>query len=108
MLSLPSETLCTWEEYKPPLSETNGGPTLAEMVRRLTVVETRLDARTLNVDVYQAEKAAFQIQIQASERRLHELESRNQALQRMLMGAFLGFVADSVGLLIVYAIMRTH
>ena len=69
-------------------------------------IEARLDARVMSVDVYQAEKLAAQIQVGNIERRMGGLEEAREAMQKLILGAFIGLVTNTVGLLIVYAILR--
>jgi len=94
-----------------------GLPTMAEVLRRvdrlerelatsLGRIEARLDARVMSVDVYQAEKLAMQIQLGNADRRIGTLEEARVAIGRLLLGALLGVIGDTLGLLIVYVITR--
>ena len=77
-----------------------------EMRTSLARIEARLDARVMSVDVYQAEKLAMQIQQGNTDRRVASLEDARQAMFRMMMGAFIGVITNTVGILIVYAITK--
>ena len=90
---------------------------MAELLRRvdrlerelgtsLARIEARLDARVMSVDVYQAEKLAMQIQLGNADRRLGLLEEGRVAMGRLLLGALLGVIGDTLGLLIVYVITK--
>lgn len=94
-----------------------GLPTMAEVLRRvdrlerematsLARIEARLDARVMSVDVYQAEKLAMQIQLGNADRRIGTLEEARVAIGRLLLGALLGVIGDTLGLLIVYVVTR--
>ena len=90
---------------------------MSELVRRidrleievqpaLARIEARLDVRVMSVDVYQAEKLAMQIQQGAIDRRVNTLEEARIAMFRMLVGAFLGLVVNTIGLLIMFLIFK--
>jgi len=76
---------------------------LAEIARRLDRIESRLDARTLTVDVYAAEKIAMGVRFDAAERRIGEVEDAIRSATRLVIGAFIGLLAE--GLLVVFAVI---
>lgn len=95
----------------------NGEPTNAEIMRRLerfegevrvaiARMEGRLDTRVMSVDVYQAEKLAQQMQSGAIERRVGVLEEARTAMFKMVIGAFLGLVVNTIGILILYLVTK--
>lgn len=86
--------------------EPNGTPSTAEMARRLERLEGRLDARTLNVDVYQAEKMALMTQIGAVENRVKSLEESKTAMTRMVMTAFAGILVQVIIMVIQFSNAR--
>lgn len=69
---------------------------MAELARRLARVEDRLDARTLTVDVYQAEKAAHTIEVAAMSHRIGAIEDSLQSATRLLIGAFLAIIGNVI------------
>jgi hypothetical protein len=78
----------------------NGEPSISEVSRRLARVEDRLDARTLTVDVYQAEKAAHTIEVAALNHRIAAIEDSLQSATRLLVGAFLAIIGNVIFLAI--------
>lgn len=77
-----------------------GDPSIAELNRRLTRVEDRLDARTLTVDVYNAEKAAHTVEVAGFERRIAAIEDSIQSMTRLLFGAFITIIVNGLFLAI--------
>lgn len=78
----------------------NGDPSISELNRRLSRVEDRLDARTLTVDVYNAEKAAHTVEVAGFERRISSIEDSIQSMTRLLLGAFITIIVNGVFLAI--------
>jgi hypothetical protein len=74
--------------------------TLAEITRRLTRVEDRLDARTLTLDVYNAEKTAHTVEVAGFERRIASIEESIQSMTRLLFGAFVTIIVNGLFLAI--------
>lgn len=77
-----------------------GDPSIAELNRRLGRVEDRLDARTLTVDVYNAEKAAHTVEVAGFERRIAAIEDSIQSMTRLLFGAFITIIVNGLFLAI--------
>lgn len=84
-----------------------GIPAPAELIRRIQRIEDRLDARTLTVDVYQAEKQAhaaevsaikaqFGIEVAAMVQRVQALEAALNGATRMIVGSFLALLVQFV------------
>lgn len=78
----------------------DGEPSVAEINRRLTRVEDRIDARTLTVDVYNAEKAAHTVEVAGFERRIASIEDSIQSMTRLLFGAFVTIIVNGLFLAI--------
>lgn len=75
-------------------------PSMSEVARRLARLEDRLDARTLLIDVYQAEKAAQVDRVKGLSERIEALEDAQRAATRLLIGAFLGLIGQAVILIV--------
>lgn len=84
------------------MPETNGAPTISEMARRLNYLEGRLDARTVSSDVWAAEKSGLNIELRGQEHRIEALERSLAGAVKLIMGAFLGLIVQTIFLVAVF------
>lgn len=98
---------CSGESDDMPESYRSEPPSLPELARRVARVEDRLDARTLTVDVYQAEKQAhvaevqalkaqFSIELAALTSRIAALEGAVSGATKMILGSFLALLVQFI------------
>lgn len=81
-------------------TETNGTPTLNEIVRRLQRMEDRMDARILSLDVYTADKLTNNVSMVSIEHRLDTLEATQGTAIKLLIGSLFGMVGQAIYIII--------